>query len=105
MRIVFDFPLTISAILILTNLFDAHSEKPGGAEGQWQTRIELACLDGVDRLTGHFEGIGQFGLCPVAFRAQHPETVLHRYRRRPFRRDARNVTVMRINTSETSAFR
>jgi hypothetical protein len=46
----------------MKNFFDAHSEEPGGPEGQRQTRIEFACLDGVDRLTGYFEGAGQIGL-------------------------------------------
>ncbi len=92
--------------LVVKNLFDVESEKPGSPEGQRKTWIELSRLDGVDRLTGYLEGFSQPGLCPVAFCGkQHLEPVLHRYRHVPLKNDARNVTLMRINRSETPAFR
>jgi len=57
------------AILVMKNLFYAHSEKTGCPESQRQARIELAGLDGVDGLPGHIEGTGQLGLRPIALGA------------------------------------
>src|SRR4051794_23458790 len=78
----FEFRRNIRGILVqrgvIENLFNAHSEEPGGPEGEWQAGIELARLDGVDGLPGHIERVRQLGLRPIALGAQHLESVLHR---------------------------
>jgi hypothetical protein len=71
------------AIFVLKNLFDAQSEESSGPERERQTRIELACFNGVDGLPGHIESVCQLSLRPVALGAQHLEPILHRYRRVP----------------------
>ena len=59
-----------------TPVLDRLAEESCDAECQGQTRIELAGLDGVDRLAGDVELLGQSGLRPVALGPQHLETVL-----------------------------
>jgi uncharacterized protein (DUF885 family) len=59
------------------NLLDWPLEESRDAEGQRQAGIELAGLDGVDRLARDLELRRQRGLGPVALGAQHLETILH----------------------------
>ena len=70
--------IKLSSALLARQRHDAQSEEPGGPEGERQAWVELACLDGVDGLPGHIEGVGQLGLRPVALCAQHLEPIFHR---------------------------
>jgi hypothetical protein len=70
------FSRKAAAILVMRNFFDAQAEETGAPEGEQQARIELAGLDGVDRLPGYIPGVGQLGLRPVAPGAQHRDPVL-----------------------------
>lgn len=90
-------------ILVMKNLFDAHTEEPGGPEGEREAGIELACLDGVDGLPGYIEGVGQLGLSPVALGAQHLKPILHRWRTEPYTTDTANIRLMKITRCEISA--
>lgn len=109
MTILFDFRRKTTTIFVrrgfMKNLFDAETEEPGSPEGERQARIELACLDGVDGLPGHIEGVGQLRLRPVALGAQHLKPILHRYRRVPYRLDTANVRIMRSTRCEMSALK
>ena len=59
--------------------FDGAVEEASEFEGQWETGIELAGLDGVDGLAGNLEALSEVGLGPVAFGAEDAEAVFHWY--------------------------
>lgn len=90
---------------VMKDFFYGQSEKPGGPEGQRKARIELACFNRVDGLTGYIQGVGQLGLRPVALSAQHLEPILHRYRQVPYRLDTTKVSPMIITRCEMSAWK
>ncbi len=89
----------------MKDLFDTQTEETGGAEGKWKTRIELAGLDGVDRLPGYIQGYSQLGLRPVALSAQYLQPVLHRYRHVPYTKVTINVTPMSNSRSQISGWK
>lgn len=93
------------AIVVMKDLFDGQSEEPGGPEGQRQTWIEFARLDGVDGLPGDIEGVGQLGLGPIALGAQHLKSIFHRYRRVPYIIDTRNVSPITMTRYAMSALK
>jgi len=66
-------------LLICEDGFDGTVEETGEFEGEWETGIELAGLDGVDGLAGDLESFGEVGLAPVLFGAEDAEAVFHRY--------------------------
>jgi hypothetical protein len=57
--------------------FDGAVEEASEFEGEWETGIELAGLDGIDGLTRDFEAFGKIGLGPVAFGTEDAEAILH----------------------------
>jgi|ERR1700683_1653466 len=60
------------------DVFDFELKLPGDFEGERQTGIVAAGLDGIDGLAGNFEPSGQIGLAPTPLRTKFPEDVLHR---------------------------
>jgi hypothetical protein len=62
--------------------FDGAVEEASKFEGERETGIKLAGLDGVDGLAGDFEFLGEVGLAPVVFGAEDTESVFHLYLRR-----------------------
>ena len=62
--------------------FDGGIEETSEFEGEWETGIELTCLDGVDGLPRDFEALSEVGLAPIAFGTENTEPVLHLYLRR-----------------------
>ena len=62
--------------------FDGAVEEASEFEGERETGIELAGLDGVDRLPRDFEALGEIGLAPVAFGAEDAEAIFHWYLKR-----------------------
>jgi hypothetical protein len=59
--------------------FDGAVEEASEFEGEGETGIELAGLDGVDGLARDFETLCEVRLAPVAFGAEDAEAVFHRY--------------------------
>jgi hypothetical protein len=64
-------------LLIREDGFDGAVEEASEFEGEWQTGIELAGLDGVDGLARDLESFGEVCLAPVTFGAEDTEAVFH----------------------------
>lgn len=94
---------SVSTCRIIKDLFDFQTKEPSGPESELQAWIKFAGLNGVDRLPGYVEGIGQLGLRPVAFGAQHFQSILHEYCRVPYRSDPEYVRVMSTTRCQTLA--
>jgi hypothetical protein len=65
------------------NRLDRHFEYVGYPEGERKRGIVLAGFDRVDRLSADLEPLGQIGLAPAAFSAQHAQPVVHAQRPLP----------------------
>lgn len=57
------------ASLILEDSLDRQAEEASDLEGERETRVVLASLDGVDALAGNIETLGELRLAPAAFGA------------------------------------
>src|SRR5271157_404039 len=68
-----------ASILVAEDRFDGGFKETRQFEGQRKTGVELARLDGVDRLARDLQPLGQIGLRPVAFSAQYSQPVFHLY--------------------------
>ena len=73
---------TLPMAILLENLFDAHPEQPCHPKGQRQRGIILPRLNRVHGLAGDTQPLGQVPLGPRPLGAEHPQPVLHWYRRR-----------------------
>src|SRR3954463_16761604 len=67
----------------IEDLLDRAPEESRDAKSEGQAGVVLSFLDGVDRLARDLQSLGQVGLRPVAFGAQHLQPVLHEYLRQP----------------------
>ena len=77
------------------DLLDGQTEDTRDGEGQGQGGVVAPGLQGVDRLAGDTQLLGEPGLSPTALGAQHLEIVPHRYRQA-----VHNVPTMK-NTAHT----
>ena len=62
------------------DLLDGQAEDARDGEGQGQGGVVAPGLQGVDRLAGDTQLLGEPGLSPAALGAQHLEIIPHRYR-------------------------
>src|SRR5437660_1659071 len=65
-------------VVCMEDLLDACAEKPGDRDGQRERRGVAVGLDGVDRLPGHVQPQGEFGLGQPLRGAAFPHVIPHR---------------------------
>ena len=87
--------LILGGIIEEEDLLDGQAEDASDGEGQGQGGVVTPGLQGVDRLAGDTQLLGEPGLSPAALGAQHLEIVPHRYRQA-----VHNVPTMK-NTAHT----
>src|SRR5258705_13697131 len=64
---------------VVENGLARQAEQPRDTHAQWQRRIGLAILNGVDTLARDIEPCRQIGLSPAFFGAQDAQAVFHAF--------------------------
>lgn len=67
-------------VVELEDRFDGLCEQTGDAEGERQAGVVATGLQGVDRLPGDLQPVGERALAPAVSLTQHLQLVLHRLR-------------------------